>query len=85
MAEMVGLVDLQKDMDFWCEDNWTECFPVRWHMVKDVPNGSLQHITLQNIKNKPVTHSRDTQEVSVASPVLHGTCFSTVKLFDFRK
>jgi hypothetical protein len=54
-------------------------------MVKDVPNGSLQHITLQNIKNKPVTHSRDTQEVSVASPVLHGTCFSTVKLFDFRK
>ena len=75
MAEMVGPVDFHKDMDFWCQDKWTGCFPVRWHIVKDIPNGSLQHITLQNNENKPVTHSRDTQEVSLACPVLRLICF----------
>jgi hypothetical protein len=74
MAEMVGPVDFHKDMDFWCQDKWTGCFPVRWHIVKDIPNYSLQHITLQNNENKPVTHSRDTQEVSVPFPFLHENC-----------
>uniref|UniRef100_A0A0E0HNA9 YTH domain-containing family protein n=1 Tax=Oryza nivara TaxID=4536 RepID=A0A0E0HNA9_ORYNI len=63
MAEMVGPVDFHKDMDFWCQDKWTGSFPVRWHIVKDVPNYTLQHILLQNNENKPVTHSRDTQEI----------------------
>ncbi|KAM0921858.1 hypothetical protein ACQ4PT_006572 [Festuca glaucescens] len=63
MAEMVGPVDFHKDMDFWCQDKWTGCFPVRWHIIKDVPNYTLQHILLQNNENKPVTHSRDTQEI----------------------
>uniref|UniRef100_M8BW56 YTH domain-containing family protein n=1 Tax=Aegilops tauschii TaxID=37682 RepID=M8BW56_AEGTA len=48
LAEMVGPVDFHKDMDFWCQDKWTGCFP---------------NILLQNNENKPVTHSRDTQEV----------------------
>ncbi|XP_044340200.1 YTH domain-containing protein ECT1 isoform X2 [Triticum aestivum] len=63
LAEMVGPVDFHKDMDFWCQDKWTGCFPVRWHIIKDVPNYTLQNILLQNNENKPVTHSRDTQEV----------------------
>uniref|UniRef100_A0ACD6AJ89 Uncharacterized protein n=1 Tax=Avena sativa TaxID=4498 RepID=A0ACD6AJ89_AVESA len=63
IAEMVGPVDFHKDMDFWCQDKWTGCFPVRWHIIKDVPNYTLQHILLQNNENKPVTHSRDTQEI----------------------
>lgn len=65
LAEMVGPVDFHKDMDFWCQDKWTGCFPVRWHIIKDVPNYTLQNILLQNNENKPVTHSRDTQEVSI--------------------
>ena len=36
---------------------------VRWVYVKDVPNGQLRHIRLENNENKPVTNSRDTQEV----------------------
>ena len=68
VAEMVGPVNFHKDMDFWCQDKWTGCFPVRWHIVKDIPNYCLQHITLQNNENKPVTHSRDTQEVSGPCP-----------------
>lgn len=63
MAEMVGPVDFHKDMDFWCQDKWSGSFPVRWHIIKDVPNYTLQHILLQNNENKPVTHSRDTQEI----------------------
>lgn len=35
----------------------------RWIYVKDVPNNQLRHIRLENNENKPVTHSRDTQEV----------------------
>ncbi|OEL33977.1 hypothetical protein BAE44_0005004 [Dichanthelium oligosanthes] len=75
MAEMVGPVDFHKDMDFWCQDKWTGCFPVRWLIVKDIPNYSLQHITLQNNENKPVTHSRDTQEI----PYIPG--MSVLKIF----
>ncbi|KAJ8974919.1 hypothetical protein NQ317_010202, partial [Molorchus minor] len=36
---------------------------VRWIYVKDVPNVQLRHIQLENNDNKPVTNSRDTQEV----------------------
>ncbi|KAJ8972594.1 hypothetical protein NQ317_002321 [Molorchus minor] len=36
---------------------------VRWIYVKDVPNVQLSHIQLENNDNKPVTNSRDTQEV----------------------
>lgn len=32
--------------------------------VQDVPNGQFRHIILANNENKPVTNSRDTQEVS---------------------
>ncbi|KAG2314444.1 hypothetical protein Bca52824_017566 [Brassica carinata] len=43
------------------------CFPVKWHIVKYIPNSSLRHITLENNENKPVTNSRDTQEVKESS------------------
>ena len=36
---------------------------VKWIYVKDVPNVQLRHIRLENNENKPVTNSRDTQEV----------------------
>lgn len=36
---------------------------VRWIYVKDVPNVQLRHIRLENNDNKPVTNSRDAQEV----------------------
>ena len=70
LAEMVGSVDFNKSMDFWQQDKWTGCFPVKWHIVKDVPNSLLKHITLENNDNKPVTNSRDTQEVKLEQGVL---------------
>ncbi|XP_052194449.1 YTH domain-containing protein ECT1 [Diospyros lotus] len=69
VAEMVGPVDFNKDMDFWQLDKWNGFFPVKWHIVKDVPNTQLLHIILENNENKPVTHSRDTQEIGLKEGV----------------
>ncbi|GAV64887.1 YTH domain-containing protein [Cephalotus follicularis] len=63
LAEMIGPVDYSKNMEFWQQDKWNGYFPVKWHIIKDVPNPQLRHITLENNDNKPVTNSRDTQEV----------------------
>ncbi|OVA01376.1 YTH domain [Macleaya cordata] len=63
VAEMIGRVDFNKNMDFWQQDKWNGFFPVKWHIIKDVPNPHFRHIILENNDNKPVTNSRDTQEV----------------------
>ncbi|WJX27635.1 YT521-B-like domain, variant 2 [Trifolium repens] len=63
VAEMIGTVDFNKDMDFWQQDKWSGSFPVKWHIIKDVPNANFRHIVLENNDNKPVTNSRDTQEI----------------------
>ncbi|QCD77435.1 hypothetical protein DEO72_LG1g1059 [Vigna unguiculata] len=63
VAEMVGTVDFNKNMDFWQQDKWNGSFPVKWHFIKDVPNPNFRHIILENNENKPVTNSRDTQEI----------------------
>ncbi|ESW33929.1 hypothetical protein PHAVU_001G110200 [Phaseolus vulgaris] len=63
LAEMLGPVDFGKSVDYWQQDRWTGCFSVKWHVIKDIPNSVMRHITLENNENKPVTNSRDTQEV----------------------
>ncbi|KAF9674327.1 hypothetical protein SADUNF_Sadunf10G0115800 [Salix dunnii] len=63
VAEMIGPVDLHRDMDFWQQDKWSGSFLVKWHIIKDIPNSSFRHIILENNENKPVTNSRDTQEI----------------------
>ncbi|KAK7303636.1 hypothetical protein RJT34_14547 [Clitoria ternatea] len=63
VAEMVGAVDIDKNMDFWQQDKWSGSFPVKWHIIKDVPNSNFRHIILENNENKPVTNSRDTQVI----------------------
>ncbi|XP_010553683.1 PREDICTED: uncharacterized protein LOC104823697 [Tarenaya hassleriana] len=65
LAEMVGYVDFDKDLDFWQVDKWIGFFPVQWHIVKDIPNRELRHITLDNNEDKPVTHTRDTHEIKL--------------------
>ncbi|KAL9240760.1 hypothetical protein vseg_014943 [Gypsophila vaccaria] len=63
VAEMVGPVEFDKDMDFWQQDKWSGSFPVKWHIIKDVSNPTFRHIILENNEHKPVTNSRDTQEI----------------------
>ncbi|KAL9246110.1 hypothetical protein vseg_019687 [Gypsophila vaccaria] len=65
LAEMVGQVDFNKTMDFWQMDKWSGFFPLKWHIVKDIPNPQLRHIILENNDNRPVTYTRDTQEIGL--------------------
>ncbi|XP_047063134.1 YTH domain-containing protein ECT4-like [Lolium rigidum] len=65
MAEMLGPVDFKKTMDFWQQNKWSGFFPVVWHIIKDIPNRLFKHITLENNDNRPVTFSRDTQEIGL--------------------
>ncbi|KAL8540747.1 hypothetical protein ACS0TY_002103 [Phlomoides rotata] len=65
VAEMIGHVDFTKNMDFWQLDKWNGFFPIKWHIIKDVPNTLLRHIVLENNENKAVTYSRDTQEIEL--------------------
>ena len=61
---MVGRIDFNKTVEYLQQDKWTGWFLVKWHVMKDIPNSLLKHITLEYNKNKPVTNSRHTQEVS---------------------
>ena len=63
MARMVSAVDYNASSSVWSQDKWKGQFRVRWIYVKDVPNIQLRYIRLENNENKPVTNSRDTQEV----------------------
>ncbi|KAL5974232.1 hypothetical protein ACLOJK_030896 [Asimina triloba] len=65
VAEMMGPVDFDKSVDYWQQDKWSGQVPVKWHIIKDVPNSQFRHIILENNDNKPVTNSRDTQEVGL--------------------
>ena len=71
VAEMIGPVDFEKDADYWQQDRWSGQFPVQWHIIKDVPNIRFRHILLENNDNKPVTHSRDSQEVAIQYLLSH--------------
>lgn len=63
VAEMDSSVDYNTSAGVWAQDKWKGQLRVRWIYVKDVPNSQLRHIRLENNENKPVTNSRDTQEV----------------------
>lgn len=45
------------------KDKWSGTFAIKWVFIKDIPNNQYRHIVLTNNENKPVTNSRDTQEV----------------------
>ena len=63
MAQMMSGVDYQTHAGVWTQDKWKGSMEIKWIYVKDVPNSVLRHIRLENNENKPVTNSRDTQEV----------------------
>lgn len=64
VAEMLTSVDYSNSgSSVWVQDKFKGQFKVKWIYVKDVPNVQLRHIRLENNENKPVTNSRDTQEV----------------------
>lgn len=88
MARMISPVDYNASSSVWAQDKWKGQFKVRWIYVKDVPNSQLRHIRLENNENKPVTNSRDTQEVPYDKGVnvlkiIHGYSHTTSIFDDF--
>jgi len=63
VAEMASALDYNMKSSVWQEGKWKGQFQVKWLFIKDIPNMVFKHITLANNENKPVTNSRDTQEV----------------------
>ena len=70
VAQMTSPVNHSTSQAFWQQaTKWSGCLTLRWHCVKDVPNAALRHIMLapppdgSQLPGKPVTNSRDTQEV----------------------
>eukprot|EP00795_Rhopilema_esculentum_P008740 gene8740-14763_t len=63
VAQMMSFVDIHVETGVWVQDKWKGRFDVKWIYVKDVPNNLLRPIRLENNENKPITNSRDTQEV----------------------
>ncbi|SPO36607.1 uncharacterized protein PSFLO_02078 [Pseudozyma flocculosa] len=66
MAQMLTPLDYTTSSNVWAQDGkWKGTFKVRWIYVKDLPNNQLRHIRLHNTPEvKPVTQSRDTQELT---------------------
>lgn len=69
MAEMMSEVDFETKLDLWAQDKWKGKFSLNWIFVKDIPNRVLKHIILPNNENKPITKSRDTQEVFLSQAI----------------
>lgn len=63
VAQMLTAVDYNTVSSVWSQSKWKGSFKVKWIYVKDVPNTHMRHIRLENNENKPVTNSRDAQEV----------------------
>lgn len=74
MAEMKENVDFSKSSDIWTETTkWKGQFSIEWVFIKNVPNSQLKHLKVMMKSNyfeqgspmilKPVTNSRDTQEL----------------------
>ncbi|KAG9044502.1 hypothetical protein FS837_008052 [Tulasnella sp. UAMH 9824] len=63
VAEMLTPVDYTSSIP-WAQSKWKGVIKVNWIFVRDIPNSVLRHIRLTNTQErKPVTNSRDTQEL----------------------
>merc|ERR1712154_484455 len=70
MAQMISNYYKDRHFGSWVQDGkWQGSFIVKWIYVKDIPNKDLKDIQLPNNDNRPVTFSRDTQEIPFAQGV----------------
>lgn len=64
VAKMAGSIDFTKTSNIWVEHSrWKGIFPVQWLIYKRVPNKRFWSLKVPDNENKPVTSSRDTQEL----------------------
>jgi len=102
VAEMTSPVDFGAQAQFWQQSQkWSGQFSLRWHCVKDVPNALLRHIMITGTEGsasagpsafsapaspKPVTNSRDAQELPLTAGMdmlrVFLTCDTSTSLLD---
>ena len=66
LARMKSICDLNKSFELWTQDGkWMGLFEVEWLFIKDVPFKEFKNIniTMKDGEIKPVSNSRDTQEI----------------------
>ena len=66
VAKMKSECDENKKFDYWTQDRkWPGLFEVEWIFIKDVPFKEFRNIiiTMKDGELKPVSNSRDTQEI----------------------
>jgi hypothetical protein len=66
LAKMKSLCDFNKYFELWTQDGkWMGLFEVEWLFIKDVPFKEFKNIniTMKDGEIKPVSNSRDTQEI----------------------
>jgi hypothetical protein len=65
LAQMTSEVDYNANFNLWSQgEKWKGFFFVVWLIIKDVPNKAFRHLTNDLNDGKPITSSRDTQEIS---------------------
>jgi hypothetical protein len=64
VCKMTSEVTLTEKFAHWMQEGkWTGKFKVEWIYIKDIPNREFKSILIPNNENKPVTNSRDAQEI----------------------
>ena len=64
IALMNSDIEYKVNFNYWSQnDKWKGFFVVNWICIKDVPNRMFRNIINDLNENKPVTSSRDTQEI----------------------
>lgn len=66
VARMKTPCDNEKSFDYWTQDaKWLGLFEVEWIFIKDVPFKEFKNIiiTMKDGETKPISNSRDCQEV----------------------
>lgn len=77
VAKMTSAVDFSSKSDIWVESSrWKGIFSVNWLVDREVSNNQFRNLRVPQNENKPVTNSRDTQEIpyDVAIAMLHEFC-----------
>lgn len=78
VAEMISGLESGLDVSIWADsERYDSAFRVRWIVVRDVQNRLLKQFLIPSNDMKPVTNSRDTQEIPPA------ICKSILKLFKY--
>ena len=70
IALMTSDVENKVNFNYWSQnDKWKGFFLIEWICIKDVPNRMFRSIINELNEGKPVTSSRDTQEIATAAGV----------------